>query len=245
MKCRHGFLVFALIIIQIPYLASCITESYNSNRQAEKIGFLEFYLDIENLKVKNIRDSLINLDVLKYVETTDELGNIHKDLYYDFSGTGPLLYAKVNLKGSYIVDERLTNIQLTLCHRSDTSDQSFSYKCDLDEIKKLFEVYREEYGDPNRLEQGEKYEWLAKRIPIVYSPGETGRLAKDEIYIWEKGNYIIYFDFGYPDGPIASNSQISQPPDSTTAPIIYYDFTQDYIDELLEHASGKAEGDFK
>ena len=75
---------------------------------------------MENLKVKSIRDSLLNLGELNYVETTDELGNIHKDLYYDFSGTGPLLYAKVNLKGSYIIDERLTNIQLTLCSRSDT-----------------------------------------------------------------------------------------------------------------------------
>jgi hypothetical protein len=200
---------------------------------------------MENSKVKIVRDSLLDIGELKYVETTDELGNIHKDLYYDFSATGPLLYAKVNLKGSYIIDERLTNIQLTLCHRSDTNDQVFSYKCDMDENKKLFEVYAEEYGEPARLEPGEKYEWLSKRIPNVYLPGEKGRLAMDEIYIWEKGNYIIYFDFGYPDNHTASNSQISQSPDSTTAPIIYYDFSQDYIDELMEKASGKKEGDFK
>jgi hypothetical protein len=200
---------------------------------------------MENSKVKSVRDSLLNLGELNYVESTDELGNLHKDLYYDFSGTGSLLYAKVNLKGSYIIDERLTNIQLTLCHRSNSSAQIFSYKCDLDEIKKLFEVYREEYGDPKQLEQGEKYEWLAKRIPNVYLPGEKGRLTMDEIYIWEKGNYIIYFDFGYPDNPSTSYSQNQQSPDSTTAPIIYYDFSQDYIDELLERASGKGEEEFK
>ena len=106
-------------------------------------------------------------------------------------------------------------------------------------------MYRTKYGEPARLGQGEKYEWLSKRIPNVYSPGGKGRLALDEIYFWEKGNYIIYFDFGYPDNPPLSNSQISQSPDSTTAPIIYYDFTQDYIDELLEKASGINAEEFK
>ena len=64
----------------------------------------------------------------------------------------------------------------------------------------------------------------------------------DKIYFWEKGNYIIYFDFGYPESlPISNNpikeSDVTKLHDSTSAPIIYYDFTQDYIDKLLEKAS--------
>jgi hypothetical protein len=64
----------------------------------------------------------------------------------------------------------------------------------------------------------------------------------DKIYFWERGDYIIYFDFGYPesmtnsDNPI-TESDVPELSDSTSAPIIYYDFTLDYIDELLEKAS--------
>jgi hypothetical protein len=38
------------------------------------------------------------------------------------------------------------------------------------------------------------------------------------------------------DNPI-TESDVPELPDSTSAPIIYYDFTQDSIDELLEKAS--------
>ena len=40
--------------------------------------------------------------------------------------------------------------------------------------------------------------WLSKRISDVYLPGPKGRWILDKIYFWEKGNYLIYFDFGYP-----------------------------------------------
>ena len=72
----------------------------------------------------------------------------------------------------------------------------------------------------------------------------------DKIYFWERGNYIIYFDFGYPesltnsDNPI-TGSDVSELPDSTSAPIIYYDFTRDYIDKLLDKASSMKEEEFK
>jgi hypothetical protein len=64
----------------------------------------------------------------------------------------------------------------------------------------------------------------------------------DKIYFWEKGDYIIYFDFGYPENLASSDnankkSDVTELHDSTSAPIIYYDFTQDYIDRLLEKAS--------
>ena len=145
-----------------------------------------------------------------------------------------------------MVDERLTSIQLTLCNRSDTGELRFLPDCDLDEIKRIFELYTEKYGKPTLLVQDEKYDWLVKKIPYVYSPGPKGRLVMDKIYFWEKGNYIIYFDFGYPEtligsGNLITESTVPDSPDSTSTPVIYYDFTQDYIDKLLDEA-GKMKG---
>ena len=247
---KHSLLIYALIVMQVYILTSCNTKSYNLKHQVEKIGFIGFYLDMDYLKVKSVMDSLLNISELYYFETTDVFGNKQKDLYYDFSGISPLLCAKVNLRGTLIIDERLTSIQLTLCNRSNRGEQRFSYDCDLNELKRLFELYKEKYGKPTLLDQGEKYDWLSKRILNVYSPGQKGRWAMDKIYFWERGNYIIYFDFGYPesltrsDNPI-TKSDVPELPDSTSAPIIYYDFTQDYIDNLLEKASRMKEDKFK
>jgi hypothetical protein len=235
---KNSLPIYALFVIQLYFLFSCNTESYNSKHQVTKIGFLGFYLDMDYLKVQNIMDSLLNISELHYFETTDILGNKQKNLYHDFSGITPHLCAKVNLRGSLIIDERLTSIQLTLCNSSNTEEQRFSYNCDRNDLKRLFELYRKKYGKPNLLSQGEEYDWLSKRIPDVYSPGPKGRWIMDKIYFWERGNYIIYFDFGYPksltnsDSPI-SESDIAELPDSTSAPIIYYDFTPKYIDKLL------------
>ncbi len=247
---KHSLLIYAIIVMQIYFLTSCNTKSYNLKHQVEKIGFLGFYLDMDYLKVKSIMDSLLNISELHYFETTDALGNKQKNLYHDFSGISPFLCAKVNLRGTYIIDERLTNIQLTLCNRSNIGEQRFSYNCDLNELKRLFELYSEKYGKPTLLGQGEKYDWLSKRISNVYFPGPKGRWVMDKIYFWERGNYIIYFDFGYPesltnsDNPI-KESDVPELPDSTSVPIIYYDFTQDYIDKLLEKASRIKEEEFK
>jgi hypothetical protein len=82
---------------------------------------------------------------------------------------------------------------------------------------------------------------LSKKISNLYLPGPKGRWALDKIYFWERGNYIIYFDFGYPknlansDNPVTA-SMVPELNDSTSAPVIYYDFTQDYMDKLLEKA---------
>jgi hypothetical protein len=230
--------------MQMYFLTSCNSKSYNSEHQVEKIGFLGFYLQMDYLKVKNTMDSLLNINELHYFETTDVVGNKQKNLYYDFKGISPALCAKVNLRGSYIIDERLTSIQLTLCTRSNVEKPAFSFNCNLIELKKIFESYREKYGKPTLLDQGEKYDWLSKKISNVYLPGPKGRLLLDKIYFWERGNYIIYFDFGYPenltnsDSPV-TESKIPELQDSTSAPIIYYDFTQDYIDKLLDKASRK------
>jgi hypothetical protein len=228
--------------MQIYFLTSCNTKSYNSEHQVEKIGFLGFYLQMDYLKVKNSMDSLLNINELHYFETTDIIGNKQKNLYYDYSGISPALCAKVNLRGSYIIDERLTSIQLTLCTRSNIEKPAFSFNCSLIELKKIFESYKEKYGKPTLLGQGEKYDWLSKKISNVYLPGPKGRLLLDKIYFWERGNYIIYFDFGYPESLTNSDSPVTESKvpelhDSTSAPIIYYDFTQDYIDKLLEKAS--------
>jgi len=227
--------------LQAYILTSCNTESYNSRNQPGKIGFSGFYLDMDYLKVKSIMDSLLNTGELYYFEAADILGNKEKNLYYDFSEISPSLCAKVNLRGSLIVDQRLTSIQLTLYSRSDSGEQSFLYDCDLNELNRLFELYTEKLGKPALLEQGEKYNWLVKKIPYAYSPGPKGRLVMDKIYFWEKGNYLIYFDFGYPESLISTGNLITGSvdpdlPDSTSTPIIYFDFTQDYIDKLLEKA---------
>jgi len=232
------------------FLTSCNTKSANSKNQVEKIGFSGFYLDMDYLKVKSVMDSLLNIGELYYFETADILGNKQENLYYDFSGISPSLCAKVNLRGSLIVDQRLNSIQLTLYTISNTGEQRFLYDCDLNEINRLFELYTEKYGKPTLLEQGEKYDWLVKKIPYVYSPGPKGRLVMDKIYFWEKGNYIIYFDFGYPETLIGSGNLITEPavpdsPDSTSTPVIYFDFKQDYIDKLLEKAGGMKEEEFK
>jgi hypothetical protein len=201
---------------------------------------------MDYLKVKSIMDSLLNNGELHYFETTDVVGIKQKNLYYDFSGISSSLSAKVNLRGSYIIDERLTSIQLTLCNRSNIAEPIFSYNCDLNELKKLFESYKEKYGTPTLIGQGEKYDWLSKKISNVYLPGPKGRLLLDKIYFWTKGNYIIYFDFGYPkmvtnsDNPV-TESAVTELHDSTSAPIIYFDFTQDYTNKLLEKASRKKE----
>jgi len=247
---KYGLLIYAIIVMQAFILTSCNTKSNNSKHQVVKIGFLGFYLDMDYLKVKSIMDSLLNISELQYFETTDMLGNKQKSLYCDFSEISPFLSAKVNLRGTYIVDERLTSIQLTLCNKSKNGEQGFSYNCDLNELKKLFELYREKYGKPTLLGQGEKYDWLSKKISNVYFPGPKGRWVMDKIYFWEKGNYIIYFDFGYPESLINSDnpitgSNVPDLPDSTSAPIIYYDFTQEYIDKLLETAGSMKEEEFK
>lgn len=72
----------------------------------------------------------------------------------------------------------------------------------------------------------------------------------DKIYFRDKGNYITYFDFGYPERLINSDNQVTKSDvqelhDSASAPIVYYDFTQDYIDRLLDKASNKKEGQIK
>ena len=238
---KHGLLIYVLIVMQILLLSSCNTKSYNSKHQVEKIGFHGFYLDMDYLKVNSIMDSLLNIGELHYFETTDVVGNKQKNLYYDFAGISPSLCAKVNLRGSYIIDQRLTSIQLTLCNRSNITEPIFSYNCDLNELKKLFESYKEKYGTPTLIGQGEKYDWLSKKISNVYLPGPKGRWIMDKIYFWDRGNYIIYFDFGYPkslassDNPITA-SKVPELNDSTSVPIIFYNFTQDYIDKLLEKA---------
>ncbi len=122
---KHSLLIYALIVMQVYFLTSCNTKSYNSKHQVEKIGFLGFYLDMDYLKVKSIMDSLLNIGELHYFETTDVLGNKQKNLYYNFSEISPFLYAKVNLRGTLIIDERLTSIQLTLCNRSNTENKDF------------------------------------------------------------------------------------------------------------------------
>ena len=247
---KYSLLIYALIIIQVYFLTSCNTKSYNSKHQVEKIGFLGFYLDMDYLKVKSIMDSLLKISELHYLETTDILGNKQKNLYYDLTGISSFLCAKVDLRGSLIIDERLISIQLTLCNRSNIGEQRFSYNCDMNELNRLFKLYIEKYGTPTLLGQGEKYVWLSEKISNVYSPGPKGRWAMDKIYFWERGNYIIYFDFGYPESltnsdKLITESDVSELPDSTSAPIIYYVFTQDYIVKLLEKASRMKEEEFK
>jgi hypothetical protein len=249
-KPNPSLLIYALIIIKACLLTSCNTDSNNSKNQVEKIGFLGFYLDMDYLKVKSIMDSLLNIGELRYFETTDVLENKQKNLYYNYSEIGPFFYAKVNLRGTLIIDERLTCIQLTLCNRSNIGEHRFSYNCDLNELDRLFKLYTEKYGKPTLLGQGEQYDWLSKRISNVYFPGPKGRWAMDKIYFWGRGNYIIYFDFGYPESLTSSanpktESDVPEMPDSTSAPIIYYDFTQDYIDKLLDKGSGMKEEEFK
>lgn len=225
--------------MQINFLTSCNTTSYNPKNQAVKVDFLGFYLDMDYSKVKSAIDSLLKINELHYFETTDILGNKQKDLYCDFSGINPSLCAKINLRGTKIIDQRLTSIRLTLCNRLNAGEQRFSYDCSLPEVERLFELYVEKYGKPTLLGQGEKYDWLSKRVSNVYFPGPKGRWAMDKIYYWERGNYIIYFDFGYPESLSNSDKPIRKSPvpglpDSTSAPIIYYDFTPGYIDRLLE-----------
>jgi hypothetical protein len=204
---------------------------------------------MEYAKVKTTMDSLLDISDLHYFEMTDVLGNKQKSLYCDFSEISPAFYAKVNLRGSNIIDERLTSIQLTLCNRANTGDGRISYSCSLNELNRLFELYGKKYGTPTLLEQGEKYDWLSKRISNVYFPGPKGRWVTDRIYFWERGNYIIYFDFGYPESHANSDNSIAESDvqvlsDSTSAPIIYYDFTPDYLDKLLDKAGGMKEEDF-
>jgi hypothetical protein len=250
MRLNQSFVIYSLIAIQICFLTSCNTKSYNSKHKNWKIGILGFYLDMDYLKVKRTMDSLLNIRDLQYFETADLLGNKQKSLYHNFSEISPFLYAKVNIKGAYIIDERLTSIQLTLCSRLKTAQKRFSYNCDLKELKSLFELYKEKYGTPSLLGQGEKYDYLSRKISNVYSPGPKGRLFMDKIYFWDRGNYIIYFDFGYPVRSINSENpgtraDIHDQRDSTSAPIVYYDFTQDYIDKLLDKASNMKEGQIK
>ena len=245
---KRSLLFYALIFVQLLLLTSCSNKSYNSKHQVGKTGFLGFYLDMEYVKAKSTMDSLLNIGELHYFEMTDVLGNKQKNLYCDFSEISPTFYAKVNLRGSNIIDERLTSIQLTLCNRSNSGDERITYSCGLNELNRLFDLYVEKYGNPNSLDQGEEYDWLTKRISNVYFTGPKGRWVFDRIYFWERGNYIIYFDFGYPESPAGSDNPTAESDsqslsDSTSAPIIYYDFTLDYLDKLLEKAGGMKEED--
>ncbi len=239
----RSLLFYAMVFVQLLLLISCGNRSYNSKHQVGKIGFRGLYLDMEYVKAKNTKDSLLKISELRYLETTDVLGNEQKSLFSDLSEISPTLCARVNLRGSIIIDERLTSIQLTLCSKSNTGDKRILYSCDINELNRLFELYREKYGTPTALDRGEQYDWLSKRISNVYFPGPKGRWLTDKIYFWEKGNYIIYFDFGYPESQVNADNSTAKPggqelPDSMSAPIIYYDFTLDYLDKLLEKAGG-------
>jgi hypothetical protein len=71
----------------------------------------------------------------------------------------------------------------------------------------------------------------------------------DKIYFWDKGNCVLYFDFGYPERLTEPDSTRKDPTlaeslDWTSVPIIFYDFTRDYIDILLEKASKMKEEEF-
>ncbi len=244
MRYKPGLISLVLIVMLICALTSCDTNSY-SKHKGEQIGFSGFYLDEDYLKVKNVMDSLLKTGDLHYFETADVVGNKQKDLYSDFPEISSSLYAKVNLRGSYIIDERLTSIELTLCTRSLSGDHGISLNCSLNDIKKLFESYREKYGKPKLLTAGDEYNWLSKRISNLYLPGPKGRLMLDKIYYWKRGNYIIFFDFGYPISPAGPDNPAKRLNDSTSAPVIYFDFTPDYIDKLLEKAGSKKEKDFK
>lgn len=240
---KYSFLTYVLIVTQLCFLFSCKTK-------VEKVGFLGFYLDMDRNAAKSKMDSLLKVKILQYYETSDLLGNKQTNLYCDFSGISPLLSAKVNLRSTYLIDERLTGIRLNLCNKSKDGKKNFSDDCDLNQLNRLFESYIEKYGKPARLGAGEQYEWLSKELPTVYLPGPSGRLMMDKIYFWEKGNYIIYFDFGYPERTTKSDNQITKSDsteslDWTSVPIIYYDFTRDYRDILLEKASLMKEGEFK
>jgi hypothetical protein len=241
--CKHKLLISALIVFQLVILASC-------REKVEKIGILGFYLDMDRDAAKSKMDSLLKVKILQYFETSDLLGNKQTNLYFDFSGISPLLSAKINLRSSYIIDERLSGIRLNLCNRSKDARKRFSDDCDLNQLNALFETFTEKYGKPVRLGAGEQYEWLAKELPTVYLPGPKGRLMMDKIYFWGKGNYIIYFDFGYPERVTKSDNTIiksdsTESLDWTSVPIIYYDLTRDYTDNLLEKASLMKEGEFR
>jgi hypothetical protein len=240
---KNRLLTLVLAAIQTCFLISCSTK-------VERIGFLGFYLDMDRDAAKSKMDSLLKVKILQYFESNDLLGNNQTSLYCDFSKISPLLSAKVNLRSTYIVDERLTSIRLNLCNRSKDGKNRFSDDCDLNQINLLFESYVEKYGKPARLGPGEQYDWLSKELPTVYLPGPKGRLIMDKIFFWGKGNYIIYFDFGYPEHLTKSDSTITKSDsgeslDWTSVPIIYYDFTRDYTDRLLEKASQMKEGDFR
>ena len=64
--------------MQICFLTSCNTKSYNSKHQTGKIGFLGFYLDMDYLKVKSVMDSLLKTGDLHYFETADVVGTKQK-----------------------------------------------------------------------------------------------------------------------------------------------------------------------
>ncbi len=240
---KHALLICALIVMQIFFLTSCTTLSDRSKDQVGEPGILGFYLDMDYAKTKTVMDSLLDIGELYYYETTDILEIKQNSLYCNFSEISPSLCAKINLRGTYIVDERLTSIQLTLCTRSDTGAPKISFNCNLNEIKRLFELYTEKYGKPALLGPGEEYNWLARRIPDVYFPGPKGRWVMDRMYYWQMGNYIVYFDFGYPESLTISNDP--ELPDSTIAPIILYDFTPGYLAKLLDKAGKMKEEDFK
>lgn len=240
---KHYLYIYTLIVVQTLFLSACNTKSKD---QSGKFGFLTFYLDMDYKNVKSTMDSLLSTGDLHYYETTDLLGTKQKSLYNNISEISPNLYAKVNLRGTYIIDQRLTSIQLTLCNRLKTADERFTYNCALKDLSRIFDLYKERYGRPALLGQGEKYDWLSKRISDIYAPGPKGRWLMDKIYFWDKGNYIIFFDFGYPvslsnsDSP-ATKSNVQELADSTSAPIIFFDFTQAYIDKLMDKAGGKKE----
>jgi len=95
--------------------------------------------------------------------------------------------AKINLRGTYIIDQRLTSIQLTLCNRLNTGEEGFSYNCDLKELKRLFELYKEKIWDAHITWPGRKIWLVVKKNSNVYSPGPNGRWFMDKIYFWDKG----------------------------------------------------------
>jgi hypothetical protein len=240
---KHCLPVYILISIQLCFLTSC-------NTKVEKIGILGFYLDMDRDAAKSKMDSLLKVKMLKYFETSDLLGNKQTNLYFNFSEVSPYLSAKVNLRSTYIIDERLTSIRLNLCNRSKDGKNRFSDDCDLNQINKLFEWYIEKYGKPARLGPGEQYEWLSKELSAVYLTGPKGRLLMDKIYFWDKGNYVLYFDFGYPENLTKPDNKViksdsTESLDWTSVPIIYYDFSRDYTDKLLDKASKMKEGEFK
>lgn len=249
-------IISILCALQIIYLTNCGSkknklESQNLAKkepkeepQLEKIGFLGMNLgeEIDSFSIKI--HTLIENGELQVLNVENRLGrNADLKYFHHFNSFG-ILNAEVEF---WIAnDGKRSPIILVFSHRL---NEKTTPLCDKEEVLKLFGIYKQKYGEPKLITRKDAA-FLMSVAYQNYNYKLYERLEKNEIYVWEKGKYVIFFDLGS-NQFVDDFAKISDPMKSqlnidwTYRPIIVYSYSDTYFDELFDKRTKNIEKETK